>query len=171
MKNRVRKVSAGATLLAALSVPFGVAAFAATGDPGNSTGPIGTGSTLATTISVADASSIEGECGAFFCNQGAMRFVRFTVTRTGSNLPPATVRYATMSGTAVAGSDFFPAPLGASVSFAAGQKTGTIAIRTIGDSVDDVVDVKSFTLKLTSATQPIADGVATGTIEDDDTPN
>ncbi len=168
MKNRVRKVSAGATMLAALSVPFGVAAFAATGDPGSGTGPIGTGSTLATTISVADNFRQEGDCT--FCPPNETRFVVFTVTRTGSNLPPATVRYATMSGTAVAGSDFHPAPMGASISFAAGQKTGTIPIRIIGDRAPETY-METFTLKLTSATQPIADGVATGTIRDDDTPH
>src|SRR5437870_5498244 len=74
---------------------------------------------LAPALSIADAAAVEPP-------PGGMATVNFTVTRTGPLTAPLTVGYATVAGTAQAGTDFTPKT--SSTTFAAGSATATIGI-------------------------------------------
>jgi len=91
----------------------------------------------------------------------------FTVTRSGSISGTVTVDYATMDGTAVAGSDY--AATSGTLTFAPGEMAHTIAVPIIDDAVPELTE-KLF-LTLSNATHAtIAVPSAGGTIMDNDTP-
>ena len=114
----------------------------------------GTGSAA---LNVSDASVTEGDSGT--------RDLIFTVTLPRALDTVVTVDYATSDDTAVAGTDY-SAQTG-SLTFAVGEISKTIAVPVWGDTVFSMS--KSFTLTLSHATgTSIADGVATGTIINDD---
>ena len=109
-------------------------------------------------ISVADARA----------NEGAGAKVAFEVSLsrafTGAT-HSVTVDYATADGTATAGADY--TATSGTLTFAAGEKTKTVNVPVLDDSVDE--GEETFVLRLSNATGGrIADGEATGTISNDD---
>jgi predicted extracellular nuclease len=116
------------------------------------------GITGATTFSISDATVVEGDSGTVD--------LIFTVSRT-SGTGAATIDFATSNGTAAAGEDY-TARTG-TVSFADGQTSRTITITVSSDAV--VEGDETLTVTLTNPSSgAIADGVAQGTIENDDVP-
>ena len=110
-----------------------------------------------TTISIDDASIVEGDYGTSTVNVT----VRLSVASSGT----VTVKYATADGTATAGSDYV-AKSGALV-FSPGQTTQTVAITVNGDAVAEPDE--SFHVKLSDPTAAlIADPQGTVTIRNDD---
>jgi len=108
-------------------------------------------------ISIADASAPEGNSGT-----STLAFLVSLSTASGQTV---TVDYSTIAGTALAGSDFEAAT--GVVTFAAGQTQQTINITILGDS--DVEGDEQFEVALTNAVgAEIADGSATGLIQNDD---
>ncbi len=104
--------------------------------------------------------------GAFVDRIGASSLAAFTVSLSSTSAAPVTVSYAIANGTAVAGSDFVSAS--GTLTFAPGETTKTILVRTVDDSVGEPAE--TFTVNLSSPTgAAIADGQAVGTIRDDDT--
>ncbi len=93
----------------------------------------------ATTLSIADASTIEPSPG------GTANMV-FTVTRTGDLTAPLTVGYTTVADTAQPGADFTPET--GIATFAAGSATATIAIPIFGNAVYNNPSL-TFFVKLT----------------------
>ena len=78
---------------------------------------------------------------------------------------PVSVTYATVSGTATAGTDYLHA--GGTLTFAAGETTRSIVISVLGDTLTE--GEESFTVQLTSgAGVTIESGTAVCTIVDDD---
>ena len=107
------------------------------------------------TVSVADARAEEG----------ADETIDFAVTLSRAGSDTITVDYATADGTATAGADYTRA--GGTLSFAPGETAKTVAVPVLDDAHDE--GEETFTLRLTAATGArIADGVATGTIENTD---
>lgn len=91
----------------------------------------------------------------------------FTVTLSAASGSPVTVDYATVNGTATAGSDYTAGS--GTLSFAANQTSQTVTVATIQDSA--VEPNETFSLHLSqpaSATIAVTD--ATGTILNDDVP-
>jgi hypothetical protein len=113
-----------------------------------------------TTASVYDVAAFEGSAGspsrlAFF----------LALSRPAPR--PMTVAWSTVNGSAVAGTDF--AAASGKVSFAAGQRSAKVSVTARGNGTRE--SDKSFTLALSGPTGGLAvrDGVATGTVLDDDT--
>lgn len=122
---------------------------------------IGDGSGLGTitnddapvTLSVADATANEGDD------------VNFTVTLSAAAGQAITAQYATTNGTATAPGDFTSSS--GTLTIPAGSTSGTISVPTTEDG--DTEPHENFTLTLSNpAAVTIVDGVATGTILDDD---
>jgi hypothetical protein len=112
-----------------------------------------------TTISVSEASAIEGNSG--------LTPVTFTVTLNAASTQTVTVNYATASGTAAAGADF--ESLSGTLSFAPGQISQTVTVNAIGDTA--LESNETFTLNLSSPVNAsISDAQGIGTIVDDDSP-
>jgi hypothetical protein len=112
----------------------------------------------AAVINIADFSRAEGTSAT-----PGQALILVTLTEAATSA--ITVNYATMDGTAVAGSDF-TAKTG-TITFAAGQTQQSISIDIIGDSVDE--DNEAFTIQLSNPTgATIDDATATVTITDDD---
>ena len=110
------------------------------------------------TVAISDVTVTEGDAET--------RIATFTVTRTGGTAA-FDVTYATVDGTAAAGSDY--AGIAAtSLGFGAGETSKEISV-TINGDIDFEAD-ESFFVKLSNATNgsAIADGEAQGTIENDD---
>ena len=112
----------------------------------------------APSLSVADAAASEGSD------------VSFTVTLSAASGKPVTVRYDTSrpGGTTAEAADF-TAQTNRTLTIPAGTTTGTIAVPTANDTIDE--DDETFTLTLSSpanATLAPADATATGTITDND---
>ena len=109
-------------------------------------------------ISVADARA----------NEGAGAKVAFQVSLSRAFTTAAhrvTVDYATSDGTATAGADY--TATSGTLTFAAGEKTKTVNVPVLDDSHDE--GEETFTLTLSNPTGArIGDGVATGTIVNDD---
>ena len=106
-------------------------------------------------LSVADAQVREAAGAA----------LAFQVTLDAAQSSAVSVRYATSDGTAVAGSDYVAAR--GSVRFAPGQTSKTVRVLVLEDAHDD--NGETMTLKLTSPFgATLADGTATGTIENTD---
>ncbi len=114
------------------------------------------GGVTAPTFSVGDATVIEGDSGT--------RTLTFTITRS-SGTGAATVAYATADGTAAAGSDYSAAT--GTVSFADGETSRIVTVTVNGDTTLEADE--TLTLTLSNPTGgTLADGVATGTITNDD---
>ncbi|HQS18297.1 Calx-beta domain-containing protein [Reyranella sp.] len=108
-------------------------------------------------ISVADATVTEGNNGT--------SALAFTVTLSAATSGPVTVAYTTANGTAKAGQDY-TAQTG-TLTFAAGEISKVINVQVSGDTAVE----SNETLKLTLSSPTgavIADGVAIGTILNDD---
>lgn len=110
------------------------------------------------TLTIADQSTLEGNAG--------LTTMEFAVTLSPAGSDVVTVDYATVSGTAGAGSDF--TATAGTLTFQPGQTSKTIEVDVLGDVVDEG-PAETFTLSLSdpiSAT--VAGDPATGTITDDD---
>ena len=89
----------------------------------------------------------------------------FTVTLSGAQTVPVTVKYATASGTALTGTDFTAAT--GTLTFSPGEKSKTVKVLIVGDSLGEADE--TFALNLSSPTNAaIGDGSGLGTIVDDD---
>ena len=89
----------------------------------------------------------------------------FTVTLSSSSEVPVTVSYETIDGTATAGADY--TTTSGTLSFTPGQTTKRVEVQTLPDT--DQEGAESFTVRMSGATgATLTDGVATGTILDDD---
>ena len=103
----------------------------------------------------------EGNAGTTVAN--------FTVTLSAQpGATPVTVNYATGNGTAVAPGDYTAIASG-SLTFSGTTTTQTIPVTVVGDTT--VEPAETFTVTLSSPVgATLADGVATGTISNDDVP-
>jgi large repetitive protein len=91
----------------------------------------------------------------------------FTVTLSTPSGQAVSVNYATSNGSATAGSDY--TATSGTLNIAAGATTQTFTVAITDDSLTEVAETLTLTLSgATNAT--IADGTATGTITDNDTP-
>lgn len=109
-------------------------------------------------LSVADAGAEEGDAGA----PGALLFA---VHLSAPSDEAVTVSYRTVDGTAAAGSDYQGAS--GTLTFAPGETEATVRVPLVGDAA--VESNERFSLVLTDAHgASIADGLATGTILNDD---
>jgi hypothetical protein len=102
--------------------------------------------------------------------EGPNAQISFTVTLDQATTQPVTINYATLDGTAMAGSDFVGIANG-TITFAPGETSKTITIDLLDDTL--VESAESFSLKLTSATNATVSSThntATGSIADNDTP-
>ena len=103
-------------------------------------------------LSVQGASGLEGST------------LQFTVSVDGSSDGPISVAYGTSDGTAVAGADY--EAVAGVLTFAPGDRTATIAVRLLGDSI--VEGDESFEIHLSSPSNAtITTPTATGTILDE----
>jgi endoglucanase len=85
----------------------------------------------------------------------------FTVKLSAASGTPVTVDYATVDGTAKAGSDY--AATSGKLTFAAGETTKTVSVKVLSDSVTE--GNETFSLKISNSTAAtIADATGTGTI-------
>lgn len=108
-------------------------------------------------LSVADTSVVEGDAGAVTA--------AFTVTLAPTATTTVEVSYATADDTATAGVDY--APAGGTLTFIPGETQKVISVTVTGD-IDDEPD-ETFILSLASLVNAdLLDGVATGTIVDND---
>jgi subtilisin family serine protease len=112
----------------------------------------------APTLSVADASVVEGRAGK--------RTMQFTVALSAPATTTVSVSFATGGGTATAGSDYV-AKTG-TVSISAGATTATISITVKGDRTVEPNEAFSVILSNPSGGATIADGQGIGTIVNDD---
>ena len=106
-------------------------------------------------VSVADARAEEG----------TDETIDFAVSLSREAHASVTVNYTTADGSATAGEDYTRAS--GTLSFAPGETEKTVAVPVLDDAVDE--GEETFTLRLSDATGAvIADGTATGTIENSD---
>ena len=106
-------------------------------------------------LSVADARAEEG----------TDETIDFAVSLSREAHASVTVEYTTADGSATAGEDY--TRRSGTLSFAAGETEKTVAVPVLDDAVDE--GEETFTLRLSDATGAvIADGTATGTIENSD---
>ena len=113
------------------------------------------------TLSIDDVTVSEGT--------GATATATFTVSLSAPSGEDITVDYFTEDGTATGGDDYTAIPAGApmTLTIPAGQRTGTIAITVLGDTLDEADE--TFFVKLTNAAGAfIGDDSGTGTITDTD---
>ena len=105
-------------------------------------------------LSIGDAQAAEGDAALAF---------RVTLDRAAAG--EVTVDWATVDGTAQAGTDY--AAGSGTLRFNAGETSGTVSVSVLGDSVDEPDE--TFTVRLSNASgATIRDGAGTGTIADDD---
>jgi hypothetical protein len=124
-------------------------------DPaGNRSSYAVTGGIVPASLSIADASVIEG---------GSLVFM---VTRAGTTASVVTVNYATANGTAVAGTDYTGAS--GTLTFAVGDTTKTVTIATIDDTTAEPTETMTVTLSSPSAGVTLSRAAAAGTITDND---
>jgi hypothetical protein len=110
-------------------------------------------------LSVADASSTEGDSGP--------KALSFAVTLSVPSRRTVSVAYATADGSALAASDY--AAANGTVAFAPGETSKTVEVAVNGDI--EVEADEAFTVVLTRPRNAtIADGSATGTIQNEDRP-
>lgn len=130
----------------------------APGNPGTGTGTIIDDDSP--TVTISDAVVVEGD--------GGVKNAVFTVTLSKAVGLPVSVDYATADATATAGSDYTSKT--GTLTIAAGQTTGTIAVAIVGDLLPEAVE--QFVVNLSNAVNgSIVDGQALGGIIDDDTPS
>ena len=112
------------------------------------------------TLSIANASAAEG-------GRGASGNMEFTVTMSTESGLPVTVGYTTANGSATAGEDYRSAS--ATLRFAAGTTMQTFRVPLIGDAIYE--GDEAFTVALSNPSNAtLADGEATGTITEDESP-
>ncbi|MFM7071034.1 MAG: Calx-beta domain-containing protein, partial [Planctomycetota bacterium] len=110
-------------------------------------------------LGVNDVRVVEGQSGSTLAT--------FTISLSASSTQSVTVSYATIAGSAAAGSDFTASS--GQLSFAPGELTRTLSVPVLGDTTDE--SDESFSLALSSAVNAtIADATGVGTITDDDDP-
>ena len=109
------------------------------------------------TVSIADASIIEGDSGTSSLD--------FTVTLSRAVNSNVSVAYATSDSTALAGSDY--TSVSGTLIIASGTTSGTVAVSVVGDTDGESDETLVVTLSNASGAS-IADGAAVGTIENDD---
>ncbi len=109
------------------------------------------------TISIADASVVEGDSGT--------SALGFTVSLSRASTSTVSVAYATSDSTALAGSDYTSAS--GTLTIGSGDTSGTITVDVIGDSNGESDETLAVTLSNASGAS-ISDGSAVGTIENDD---
>jgi Ca2+-binding RTX toxin-like protein len=108
--------------------------------------------------SIGDATVSEGNSG--------IKHITFTISLDKPAAGPVSVSYATVNGTATAGSDY-EAKSGI-IQFAAGEQSKTITVTVNGDLAGEANE--SFEVQILSVTgAKIGDGVGVGTITNDDT--
>ena len=106
-------------------------------------------------LSVADASA----------NENTDSGLEFAVTLDRSSTLTVTVDYATSNGTATAGQDY--TATSGTLSFSPGDTAKTVTVPVLNDAIDDGIETMTLTLSNASNAR-IADGSATGTIENSD---
>jgi hypothetical protein len=111
----------------------------------------------APTVSVADASKVEGDAGT--------SLLTFTISLVGSSDVDASFDFATAGGTATAGTDFVSTS--GTLTIPAGQTSGTVDVVVNGDVVYEGAETLSLTLS-NPTDASIGDGSAQGTITNDD---
>jgi len=112
---------------------------------------------VTSTISVSDASVSEG-----YLSGSTMTF---TVSLSAASASPVSVNYATLNGTALAGTDYTTTT--GTLTFAAGETVKLLTVPVLGDATSEPNE--TFTLDLTSPSgATILDGTGTGTILNDD---
>jgi len=112
----------------------------------------------ATTLSIDNASVVEGNAGA--------ADIVFTVTRSGDLSAPSTVNWATADGTATASSGDYVASSG-QIAFAADETTQTITLPVSGDTAIEAHETLSVILSGATGAA-VLDGQGQGTILTDD---
>jgi parallel beta-helix repeat protein len=111
------------------------------------------------TLAIADASVAEGN--------GGTAPLSFTVTLSAAAAQSVTVAYATANGTATAPSDYTAAS--GTITFTPGATTRSVVVPVVGDTT--LEPDEAFTVSLSSPSgATVADGQATGTIQNDDLP-
>lgn len=109
-------------------------------------------------VSIAGAAAIEGDLG--------MERLAFSVSLSTPSGLPVSMNFASVDGTALAGSDYALAP--GTLNFAPGETTKTIAVELLGDT--SIEDHESFGVILSDASgATIGTDTASGTILNDDT--
>ena len=129
----------------------------ATIQDGQGTGTITNDDVPLPTLSINDASAVEGPNAS----------VVFTVTLSATSSDDVTVSYATSDGTAASGSDY--TTTSGTLTIDAGQQTGAIEVPVLDDSAVEPTETFSMTLSNPS-NATIRDGQGTGTITNDDVP-
>jgi len=110
------------------------------------------------TISISGGSANEGDTGLVQLN--------FSVSLNKTSTATITANYATLNGSAVAGSDYTAAS--GQLSFAAGETSKTISVAVLGDTEDE--NDETFSVNLSNVVNAKAGALsATGTIIDNDT--
>jgi hypothetical protein len=109
-------------------------------------------------LSIGDASVVEGNSGT--------TTLPFAVTLSASSSRVVSVSYATSDGTATAPSDY--ASTTGTLTFQPGERTKTIPVAVVGDTVLEPDETLSVTLSA-PVNARISKGSATGTIKNDDT--
>ncbi len=109
------------------------------------------------TIAVSDATVTEPD--------EATATATFSVTLSAASPSPVTVRYVTAKGTAVPPGDY--TTTSGTLTFAAGQTTKTIEVPVVGDTIAEANETFKVNLSLPT-NAGIADGLAVGTIRNDD---
>lgn len=113
------------------------------------------GSGGSTTLDVADPAAV---------TEGAN--VVFTVSRTGTATGVQTIDYATSSGTATSGSDFTAAT--GTLTFQTTDTSKTVTVSTSDDSTAESAETFNLTLSGPTGGASLGDGVAVGTLNDND---
>ena len=112
-------------------------------------------------FTITDASIEEGDTG--------MKNLAFTVNLSSGATESETVKFRTLDGTAIVGSDFTaPTPPNDELTFASGTKSQTIRIPIAGDINYERAETFTVELYENSAGTEIYTSTATGTIENDD---
>lgn len=125
---------------------------------GQGQGTITNDDSLATTISIGDATVVEG-------NAGTVNAI-FTITLSAASAQSTSVTVNTASGSATSGEDFSEVT-GQVITFAPGETVKTVTVSVNGDVTFEPSE--TFTVTLSNAVNTtIEDGQATGTINNDD---
>jgi serralysin len=111
-------------------------------------------------VSIGDVSVVEGT--------GGDRVATFGVTLTAPPIATETVQFSTSDGSALAGGDYVSAS--GVLTFAAGESTKTVLVSVVTDATQEPDETFSVTLSNPSAGLELLDGMAVGTIQNDDLP-
>jgi sugar lactone lactonase YvrE len=103
--------------------------------------------------------------GGFVERFGHSSLVAFTVSLDAPSASPVTVNYTTANGSASAGNDYLASS--GTLTFAPGQTTQTILVKTLDDEAAEPSETFTVTLS-NSVGAPIVDAQGVGTIQDDD---